>query len=203
MCSNHSGAFTGRKEPGKLIRWFDLTDAVLNKRRRFLDIPQLTIVMEQSTAKFLLEGKVVRPPRRFREMPRRQTVRHKRRLSQESDREKFRAKRLKVSLETSPEATVVKNVESLSAEVPVTSSYLFRVLGQGLASSESKPPSLGELLGFTDDEDVEDDVFLPEGSESETSPERYEESLQLILDTLRYGTEDSIQTLLGFLRTSL
>lgn len=158
--------------------------------------------MDYSAAKFAIEGKVNPPAYRYKEINSSQVSHHKRRLSQGSDGHEFNAKRYKVS-EPKPEVIVVEKIEeSLVADVPVTSSSLFHILGRGSTSTEIKSSSSdAELFDFTYDDVIEDDVFLPEGLESET--ERYEESLQLILDTLRYGAEDSIQTLLGYLRTSL
>jgi len=157
--------------------------------------------MDYSAAKFSMEGKVNRPAYRYKAESSLQVTR-KRRLSQGNDGKDLNAKRHKISFEAEPEGAVLKEIESQVVDVPVTSSSLFCVLGRGSPSAENEAGSSdAELFDLTDDDAMEDEVFLPEGSESET--EGYEESLQLILDTLRYGAEDAIQTLLGHLRTSL
>lgn len=147
-------------------------------------------VMEQLTAKFLIEGKVYRPPYRYREIPSQRSARHKQRLSQESDGEDWRsAKQHEISLKSE---TVV--------DVSIVNSSLFSVRGRELSAAETHPvTSEHGLFDFMDDDDIEDDVFLPEAS----PPESYDESLQIILETFRYETGGSIRTLLGFLRTTL
>lgn len=150
--------------------------------------------MEQLTAKFLIEGKVYRPPYRFREIPSQQSARQKQLLSQGSD---------DISL---PSEIDVKSLESTAVDAS-TSSSLFSVLGRGLPTAGNHPVAserdLSGLFDFMDDIDIEDDVFLPESPESDASPpESYEESLQKILEA-DYGTGGSIRTLLGFLRASL
>lgn len=104
-----------------------------------------------------------------------------------------------------PSEIDVKSLESTAVDAS-TSSSLFSVLGRGLPTAGNHPIAserdLSELFDFMDDIDIEDDVFLPESPESETSaPESYEESLK-ILET-GCGTGGSIRTLLGFLRASL
>lgn len=153
--------------------------------------------MEQLTAKFLIEGKVYRPPYRFREIPGQQSTRRKQRLSQGSDEKQD------VSLLSEID---VKSLESTAVDAS-TSSSLFSVLGRGLPTAGNHPVAserdLSGLFDFMDDIDIEDDVFLPESPESDASPpESYEESLQKILEA-DYGTGGSIRTLLGFLRASL
>lgn len=158
--------------------------------------------MERAAAKLLVEGKVYRPAYRYKRTNTPQIVRQKRRMLQGSDRDNSTAIRSpRISFDTDTDSTPSSPVveEAVFSPNEVSCSTLSFILGRGSPPFSSDEFREGSV--FMDDDFMEDDVFLLDASEAETSvDEGCEESWQYILDTLCYGTEESVHKILVSLR---